>query len=797
MTSTFSNRILLAALATSSVLPLFSHVALAAAADAQSAPVSDGSTANEAPASLGDIVVTARKRKESVLNVPVAISALSKDEIEKLNIRTIEDVVQTTPGVVLNNATTGAARSDRSESAVIIRGMAPTVGNHTTSIFVNGVTVADGAVTGVFDLQRVEVLEGPQSAYFGRQTFAGAINLITVEPTDYWTGTFSGLAGSSKYYDVNGAIGGPIIKDLLSFRASGRYYTRNGSYENEAEPGQTLGDQSTKSGSLMLKFTPSANLTVKLFGVLANDDDGPGATGVIEPGQRNCTLTGGTQYFCGTLPGLESGQPSARTTITPGLKDLLTNYRSLLPTDENAEGFGLKRRTRSYSASIDLVTANGATISSLTGYNRNDWSTLYALNGRASPYPAVNTGYPYLDTTDWPIFIDHKQRDFSQEIRMASKQDQRFRWLVGFSYLYQMTHERYGELYYFSGNSAGDSGIAASKTMGAFAGLAYDITHKLTLNLDGRFQSDQLIARDGLTGATSYQKTYSSFMPRASIQYKPNSDTMLYATYSKGVNPGLGRDPLLSVAEDQRDALRAQGITDGVKPEKLDNYEIGFKGKLFDGKLVISGDIYYDIWKDKITEETLILPQPVGIPIEVNVYGNLGKVTLKGIELALDAQPVDHVLLHLAGAVNDSKINYGACSVCETQTGSPNADGNELGNISKYSAQGWIEFSHDLGWHDFEAYFRPDANYKSGMYESDGDYAKTQAAIQVDFRAGIRSKRMTIEGFVTNAFNNKAYTSVLPDWELDNPAVDFGKFTTLYVGLPYLRTYGIKATYSF
>jgi iron complex outermembrane receptor protein len=804
MTSSFYNRALFATLAASVAMPAFANAALAADATTAGAATNDpGSSTvdaggNAATGNLGDIVVTARKRKESVLDVPVAISALSKADLDKLNVKTIEDLVQDTPGVVINNATTGAARSDRSESAVIIRGMAPTVGNQTTSIFVNGVPVTSGAVTGIFDLQRSEVLEGPQSAYFGRETFAGAINLITAEPTDTWTGFGSATGASSNYYDINGAIGGPIVADLLSFRASARVYSRDGTWNNAAESGQTLGDQNTKSATLMLKFTPSSHLTIKLFGALANDRDGPGPTGVIEPDQSNCTLASGTKYFCGTLPGLEAGQPGEVTTVTSGVKALQTQYTSLLRKSEVENEFGLKREARSLSASIDYVTDSGISISSLTGFNQDHFNVLYDLNGRPSPYPAVNTGYPFLATTDWPLEIEHTQHDISTEVRIASKQNERFRWLAGASYLYQTFHERYGELYYFSGLDAGDSGIGTSKTVGGFFGLAFDLTHKLTINFDGRVQRDQLIARDGVSNALTYQKAYTNFMPRATLQYKPDHNTMVYFTYSKGVNPGLGRDPLLSVPEGPlRDQLRADGITDGVKPEKLDNFELGFKGKLFHDRLVIAGDVYWDIWKDKITEETIIIPVPGSTPDEVNVYTNLGQVTLKGIELSLDAAPFDHLTAHLGGALNDSHIDYGACAICLTQTGSANAAGHELGNISKYSALGWVEYAHPLGRTDFDWYFRPDFTYKSGMWDSDGDYAKTPHSLQVDFRAGIRSKQITVEAFVTNTFNNKGYTSILPDWQLDNPAETYGKYDTLFVGLPYLRTYGVKATFNF
>ena len=323
-----------------------------------------------AQSGLGDIVVTARKRKESALDVPIAISALSGEDIQSLNVQTVEDLTAVTPGMNLNNSITGSGRSDRSQTALIIRGMAPSRGNRTSSTFINGIQVSDGTVTGVFDFERVEVLKGPQSAYFGRQTFAGAINMVTAQPTDYFTGYVSALGGSRDYLDLRGAVGGPIVPGVLSFRASGRYFTRDGSWTNNAMPGEMLGDQSTRSGSLQLDFTPTDNLSVKLFGMIAHDDDGAGATGVLLPEQANCAI-GGNPFFCGQLPDLLPGQPSANTEITPGLQEMFANYSPIMSQDENIDHYGMVRDSNHFSATVEYVTDSGISLTSMTGLNRN------------------------------------------------------------------------------------------------------------------------------------------------------------------------------------------------------------------------------------------------------------------------------------------------------------------------------------------------------------------------------------------------------------------------------------------
>ncbi|MCJ1960925.1 TonB-dependent receptor plug domain-containing protein, partial [Novosphingobium mangrovi (ex Hu et al. 2023)] len=107
----------------------------------------------------GVITVTARKRSESALDVPVAISAYSGEDLNALNVQTVEELTAITPGMNLNNSIAGSARSDRSQTALIIRGMAPSRGNRTSSTFINGVPISDGTVTGIFDFDHVEVLK--------------------------------------------------------------------------------------------------------------------------------------------------------------------------------------------------------------------------------------------------------------------------------------------------------------------------------------------------------------------------------------------------------------------------------------------------------------------------------------------------------------------------------------------------------------------------------------------------------------------------------------------------------------
>lgn len=276
-------------------------------------------------------------------------------------------------------------------------------------------------------------------------------------------------------------------------------------------------------------------------------------------------------------------------------------------------------------------------------------------------------------------------------------------------------------------------------------------------------------------------------------------DAMAYLTYSRGVNPGIATDPLLQLPT-QADVQRAiaAGATSSVKPEFVDNYEFGVKGRFLDNRLVVAADAYYDIWTDRIVSDDLLLVNPGGAPSYVTFYTNLGKVVLPGFEAEITAKPFTNFVVNASGAINASRIDAGQCPSCQLLTGSNNVSGNQLPNYSKYSAQAYGEYSRILApIPRFHWYARSEVTYKSGQYESYGNYAKSQAVTDVNFRLGIRGGQISVEGFVTNAFNNKAYTSLLNQWNLSNPAETYGAYDAVYAGLPFLRTYGARIRYDF
>ncbi len=224
---------------------------LAIAGSLVSAAPALAQTAADEP-EAGTIVVTARKAGEDILKVPVTVTALTSEAIAARGIATIVDVAASTPGININNNSSGHA--DRSFQQIILRGFTPSgVLATTTSMFIDGVAVASPSMlNSVGTPERVEVLKGPQSAYFGRNTFAGAINIVNKVPTGEWAGAITAMAGTRKNYRLRAEIEGPIIGDLVTFRLTGERNGKNGSWKNASKlkPAPTVMKNSPKSRPL-------------------------------------------------------------------------------------------------------------------------------------------------------------------------------------------------------------------------------------------------------------------------------------------------------------------------------------------------------------------------------------------------------------------------------------------------------------------------------------------------------------------------------------------------------------------
>lgn len=505
----------------------------------------------EAAESGNVITVTARKREENFMEVPLAITALGTEEIQARGIDSISSLVDNTPGINVTGVNSG--RNDRSFQQISLRGFTPSTTTSTlTATFINGVPVASAtALNSITDPARIEILRGPQNAYFGRNAFAGAVNIVTKEAEDYFGGTLSAQASTRNGHDISASLYGPIVEGVLGFRVSGRSTAVDGTYTNGFNRNQTLGDQSTRTGTLQLDFTPSEALTVRAFGLYSTNDDGPSADGmvsayelranngainipllsgsnagtVIVPSQANCThnsLTSGVlatearvprPFICGKVPQLNPAfSPSANTIEDPLLGLILADGSNRVVSPRNGtKGYGLVSEFYHLNLAIDYELGDtGITLSSLTGYNHEYYSQVddldnydnSLLNGSlAGVNPAARQVW------NFPFMVERVNKDFSQELRASYDNLGPIQAMFGVSYLKADTRADlvsvFAEEQFRGPRSTGSrSAPGRAETIGIFGSVNYDLTDALNISLEARWQQDEIFAIAGGRGTT-------------------------------------------------------------------------------------------------------------------------------------------------------------------------------------------------------------------------------------------------------------------------------------------------------
>jgi iron complex outermembrane receptor protein len=603
---------------------------------------------------LEEITVTARKRQESLQEVPIAVTAFSEAALESIGMRGLEDIALRTPGVQFNEQ--AGQIPGRFNCSIRFRGMNVNTEQPVAqlgALFIDGIFVASGCNSlGAEDLQRVEVVKGPQAVYFGRNTFGGAINYVTKDPGNEWRGKVSASAAEGQDYEYTGSIEGPIVEDKLAFRVAARYFDR-GAVFGQANDGGDLGEQKTRSIAAKLVFTPIDSLTVKVRGQYSEDRDGAPGSGFIS-GRLNDTCTGTRgpngevrrAYICGDVPGVGS-VVSANAGNRLYSYNTSTSFASL-PTRPNflftqllANGandpalrdalgldyFGLKRNNLFIGATADWDLPNGWTVSAVAGHNemRSNWLRDFDLT----------------ETEAWASTDPQNLEDDTYELRLTSGQDQPVTWVVGVS-TYKMEYVQSG-----NGGTVVTSTVAGGVRVpltfnnslvnnveqnysAAFGGITWKFAEHWSASAEARYQQDkiakgQIIAAQ--LGREPAEAEWKDTLPRVILQWQPSPETNVYGSYSKGVLPGdinaeytFGPDNMRTA--DQLASARAQirsgaapyvglpgigaagtpGVPDAadfIDREELQSFEIGWKQQWMEGRLQTNAAIYYMKWKNQ------------------------------------------------------------------------------------------------------------------------------------------------------------------------------------------------------
>lgn len=763
--------------------------------------------AQDSDEQLGDIVVTARKSEESLTDVPLAITALSGEDVEQRGIVDIADVAAFTPGFRFQNQSVG--RNDRGFKQFVIRGMVPNSPSpirQSVTIFVDGAPVSGGNISGVTDIERIEIVRGPQSAFFGRATFAGAVNFITTPPSYDWGGNIVAQYERFNTWDLSGSVEGPIVADKLAFRLSGRAYHTDGGYEDSSNPGERLGRRSTQSVSLSLLAEPTETLRIRAFATRWTDSDGLPANARFGVPDYNCNAGGaaaGTlNYVCGELGAYPVRSRTWSQVAEPVAYQAVQNSSTRLYEPGFVDHLGLKREAVQLRLSADLELGDFQ-LSALGAYGQNKWGFLQTYFGedlRNIPNPSYVPGrVPYA----YSMVGGHsRDEDNYLELRLSSPQQRKLRALIGVNYLnadYDNANPGYGDIGAFV---VTPRTLSVTDTVGIFGSITYEPTDYLTFSAEGRYQVDRQYQKTFAGAQPEFTERFHSFTPRLSVEFKPSSAATIYASYAEGNRPGAFNSAYYAQTPFVQQQIQAQANVEGVVPEdRLKMGEFGFKGQLFDNRVRILASAYYGKWTNRHVPSTILFyatpaAQAANSLSQIIVTAPNGEVDLKGIELEAMVRPTRGLTLEGTFNVAATDIRRTACTECGVLTGNANPVGNQLPFYPKYTATGSVTYERSIG--AFEGFVRGDIFYTSRQYETESNLAWTPDATLVNIRLGVERDFYRIELFGTNIFNNKTPTSLARlAYNQYRPNGTSYNTSSITVSLPDPASYGIRTRIRF
>lgn len=755
--------------------------------------------------SLEEVVVSARKRAESLQDVPLSIQVFTESEMQLANILDLNGVANFAPGVQLFE------NVDRGYGQLFIRGMqnTPPVGDTTrelASIFLDGVYYT-GGVSGINtnNIERVEVIKGPQAALLGRSTFSGAINFITKTPGMEPTGRVMVTAATDEDYRVEGAFEGPIIQDTLSGRISGRYTEYGGQYTNSLN-GDALGERQDQVINGQLFFTPTERITAKFTASVLEQDDGPAAstlTGKIDT--HNFTSASGRSFVRGEVPLVG---PIAQNTFPQSSADILTLPPiPLVPLDDLARlprrSTGMEREFSFYS--LDLTAElgdSGYEVTYLGAYSEEKARRLYDFELSAED------NYFGARSTD--------SESTSHELRLTSPDEGRLSWLAGVYYLEQDLYERdpggifgvgvFGAL----GLQPGQVAVLAGprvivdreiENSALFGSLSYDITEQLNVSLEGRYQVDDLqdwVNRE--TGET-YSGDTKSFLPRVIAEYQLNDDVLLYAVAAKGLRPTTINSQYAGRSDAEKAIIQAEfpeldiGIL--APEEEIWSYEVGAKTTSMDGRLTLNANLYYAEWTDRQDLRSLLTDlNGDGAPDSTLVTVSGTDVDVMGIEIDSRFSITPNWYASLTAAWNETELtDAGQDATIARFFLQDTPNGERLPQTPEWSGTLITQYSGDLGGAGSSWFLRGEGIYVGSRYASTLNLAETGDSFDVNLRAGVQNARYRVVAFVENVFDDDTFESLRSN--ADCATSTACALSAYEVMLPRQRSYGVTLEYFF
>jgi iron complex outermembrane recepter protein len=703
---------------------------------------------------LEEVLVTARKRSESFQDVPVTINVFTREQIESAGIQKPADFIARVPNMTL------VETQNAGNSFVVVRGISQARNSEpSVAVLVDGVLETNPAEFSqeLFDIEQIEVLKGPQGALYGRSAIGGAIIIRTRDPGDEFEGRIKLGAGNGSSKRVQAGISGPIGDTSLKYRASVSYADTDGYLPNaylggKADPSEDI------SGRIRLSFAPNDTFS----------GDVRASYSKLE-----------TRGFYFVIPRDDEANAFSSFTTPPDANNVESPIQVNNPGIDDRDLF-----TGAVRLNFNL---GGGTLTSVSAYN----STEEIITGDAYDFrPRETSVYQFLP----PEFSDLNQSQFldlsswSQEIRFASSDEGRVRWIAGAYFVHTDRFISTGNMVdtgagvfpvyrepRLTGDNRSSTFLADTQDNDAwavFGDVTVELNDQFELDFAVRYDEDK---RENTTdtpnnflpiGSTSEQgevrsHTWSETQPKFTLRYKPSDDITFYGGWSRGFRSGGFNQSGVGAVADQNSIA---GVNDLFEAEVADTWEVGFKGQFLDRRLNLGLSIF----------DTQSTDGYFFVFLVANSTQNLGNLDAdyKGAEFEISGKLGDRVELYGSAGYTDSEI---------TGMEDPSVIGNQAPLVSKVTYNLGGQYRQPLS-DALSLTFRADFQHIGETWWEPYNLTSRDPIDLIDARIGLEAKNWSVTAWSKNLGDEKYNAEFSP-----------GGF--LFRALP--RRYGVEFSYSF
>ena len=730
----------------------------------------------------GDIIVTAQRRDEKLRDVPISITALNADGLSKAGVANLQDLERVTPGLQLPLYGGFLRPSIRGISS----GLSTLNDSSNVAVYIDGVyqPIQNGAIVDLPDVETIQVLKGPQGTLYGQNATGGAIIIDTVKPKFDFKGELSASYGNYNEILARGYITGPI-SEKVAVLLSGSVADRDGFNLDLVRGGRDRGLRSVVVRGKIL-FEPSDRTSFLLSGFYADRKDSNAfATTPLNGNALGNSLVRLYKSF-GLLP---ASVPVASEPHT---------FASTFPPDLTTWMWGASLKGK-------FEIGEAGTLSSVSAYQK--FRTQSNLNVDSSALNFANVD-PLVTRGDFYV----------QELNFASEKFGRFYFTTGAFYLHRKEEfwpSNFTGFGFVNGAASQLSGVpdfvqnsyARSKkdSYAAYLELNYDVSDQLTLTLAGRYSYERVrVSQNSLLSSFTNNPTqvedprgpqsFKKFTPRAVLRYKINDDHTVYASYSKGFKSGFVDGSQVGRASCPGGPQDVSCFDPIVKPETVDSFEVGYKGRI-GGMLDVSLAAFHYQYKQI---QVFIYRAPTGF------YQNAAAGRLNGFDFDLSLKASPELTIAVGGSYVDSKYTSfpgaqvyfqtpaAGCAAgglpfpCGNFDRPTNVSGNQLQNAPKFTATASIDYHHDFS--AGRIGLNLGMTYNSGFPFDVGNHIRQPEYVllngEISFApSGLQGMRLVVWG--KNLTNRDYIAGSLPTTFADS------------VSWAPPRTYGVRAEYRF